>query len=414
MADPARARERIGVVGSGYVGATTAAAMLLIGNQVAVIERDEAKIERFRAGDCPVDEPGIGDALADGYSDGRVSFDSDLATLGSATIVFVCVPTPQCTDGRADTSMVEQVSRDLADHLSVGAIVVVKSTVPIGTADRIRKLLAQAQVDVVSNPEFLREGHALHDFLRPSRIVVGGASSESVARVAALYAAAAIPAPMIRTDSRTAELAKYASNGYLAVKLSFVNELAELADAVDADIATVTDIMGLDPRIGPTHLTPSCGWGGSCLPKDARALVAMGEQADAPQETVRSAIVSNEARLIMIAERLVEVSTRRNPASPTVGVLGLSFKPGSADLAMSPSLRIVAELLTRGMTVVAHDPSVHQVPRTVEGLRLVDNPTEVLERADATTILTPWPCYWEFVEHCDLVPSASFHGRSES
>ncbi|MGC5245963.1 nucleotide sugar dehydrogenase [Gordonia sp. DT219] len=404
----------VGVIGAGYVGATTAAAMIRLGCRVVVIDNDADKVRRLQQGHCPLAEPGLDDAFAAGRSEDRLLFGTELSRLAPATVVFVCVPTPGRPDGSADTSVADSVIDDVVVHLAADSVIVVKSTVPVGTADTIRKRLAHRQIEVVSNPEFLREGRALHDFLEPDRIVVGGASPDAVNEVAALYDG--LDAPLIRTDSRSAELAKYACNGYLALKLSYVNELSDLAHAVGADIGVTTEIMGLDPRIGPAHLTPGPGWGGSCLPKDSQALLASASETGIGLTTISAAVDANDDRGRRIAQRLAELARRRNPERPTVAILGLTFKAGTADLAASPALRIAGHLMDARVAVVGHDPTISPPSRVgevvdvevvdVEGVDVLPTAAAALDRADAAAILTDWPEYRELRARCDIVPTA--------
>ncbi|MGW4214285.1 UDP-glucose dehydrogenase family protein [Lentzea sp. NPDC004789] len=365
--------KRIGVIGAGYVGLTTAACFAHLGHRVVCADSDEAKIEALNAGEVWLHEPGLRDLVVKGLATGDLRFVTGSA-VSDVDFTFVCVPTPTGADGAADLTAVQAV----LDKASRG--VVLKSTVPVGTAARYP--------GVVSNPEFLREGHAVEDFLRPQRIVVGAQDERQAHAVAELYAATG--APVVLTDNTSAELVKYASNCFLALKLSYVNTLAELCEHLDADIDGVTEGMRLDDRIGTSCLQPGPGWGGSCLPKDTLALLATARAAGVDFTTLEAAVTTNRHQPHRVVDRIrQEVGTLDGAA---IGLLGLTFKAGTNDLRDSPAL-VVAQLLAQeGARLTAYDPCVSD---SRPNIAVRDSAAEVAGDADLLVVLTEWP---EFTE----------------
>ncbi|HEX8867831.1 MAG TPA: UDP-glucose/GDP-mannose dehydrogenase family protein [Lentzea sp.] len=359
-----RAR-RIGVIGAGYVGLTTAACFSHLGHRVVCVDTDEDKIEALRAGEISLHEPGLRELVAEGLDSGNLRFATG-STVSDVDFTFVCVPTPTGTDGAADLRAVDEVLG------SAARTVVLKSTVPVGTAAQ--------HPGVVSNPEFLREGHAVEDFLRPQRIVVGAQSERQAHAVADLYKATG--APTVLTDNTSAELVKYASNCFLALKLSYVNTLAELCENVGADIDGVTEGMRLDDRIGASCLQPGPGWGGSCLPKDTLALLATSKAAGVDFATLEGAVTTNRHQPHRVVDRIrQEVGTL---AGARIGLLGLTFKAGTNDLRDSPALVVAGLLEQEGAELTAYDPCVGGT-----------SAQEAAEDADILVVLTEWP---EFAE----------------
>ncbi|GAA0207234.1 UDP-glucose/GDP-mannose dehydrogenase family protein [Saccharothrix mutabilis subsp. mutabilis] len=371
---------RIGVIGAGYVGLTTAACFAHLGHEVVCADVDAGKVAALRRAEVTAHEPRLAELVADGVADGTLDFVlGNGPALTGVDFVFLCVPTPTGEDGAADLSAVDAV---LAETELSDCVLVVKSTVPPGTADRIA---ADVRVPVVSNPEFLREGHAVDDFLRPQRIVVGG-EEEPARRVVALYP----NAPALVTDRASAELVKYASNCFLAMKLSYVNSLAELCEQAGADIEDVTEGMRLDERIGSAFLRPGPGWGGSCFPKDTKALLSTSDEKHVDFSLLRATIDTNERQAHRVVEKV------RAAAGPLrgarIGLLGLTFKAGTDDLRDSPALAVAALLAAEGAVLTGYDPCVDHDAGPV---RVTDSPLSAARNAAALVVLTEWP---EFAE----------------
>ncbi|SEF20962.1 UDPglucose 6-dehydrogenase [Amycolatopsis pretoriensis] len=385
--------EHIGIVGAGYVGLTSAACFARLGHRVTCVDADESKVDALGRGEVAIAEPRLAELVAQGLGDGTLTFTDAQAELYGADLVFLCLPTPPAEDGRPDLGVLEHVLPQLGRLLRPGCVVVTKSTVPVGTAARIPGLLGRDDLPVVANPEFLREGHAVDDFLHPDRVVVGTDPPGSPAghRVARLYEPTG--APVVATDSASAELAKYASNAFLAVKLSYVNVLAELCERFGADVREVARTMGLDARIGPEFLAPGPGWGGSCLPKDTSALLHAAESAGVEFGILRDAVRVNarqRARVVRAVRQAVTGSPAGSLAGTRIGLLGLAFKAGTGDLRDSPALAVAADLARAGAELAAHDPAVSAVPG-LDAVQVVDDPYLVAKDAAALVVLTEWP-----------------------
>jgi UDPglucose 6-dehydrogenase len=388
---------RLGVVGTGYVGLTTGACFAHMGHTVVCGDIDQRKVDLLNMGHIPIVEEGLEQVVNDARANGRLSFVlGSQAAAKDADIVFLCVPTPQGDDGSADLSYIEQAAREIASVLKPGAVVVNKSTVPVGSTIAVEKVLQRSDVSVVSNPEFLREGTAVADFLQPDRVVVGAANRAAAERVAELYAS--IDTPIIITDPASAETIKYAANGFLAMKISFVNAVAAMCEAVGADVAAVVDGIGSDTRIGSRFLNPGPGWGGSCFPKDSRALVKIAEDHGYNFSMMRGVIdVNDEQRKRMVDKIAKAVGRHQSDLSGiTVGALGLTFKAGTDDLRESPSMAILDELCQVGAKVKAFDPttcgelSPHQADR-LRGIQLTKDMLDVADGVDVVCVLTEWP-----------------------
>lgn len=384
---------RVGVIGAGYVGLTSAACLAHLGHQVTCLDNDRSKVEALRAGTVSIVEPRLPELVREGLAAHRLVFTTEPAELNECEVVLLCLPTPMGAGGKADLGILEDALDTLRTVLARDCVLVTKSTVPVGTAARISALPGFAGTAVVSNPEFLREGRAVDDFLHPDRIVVGAAEQDAAAadRVAALYDGTG--APVLRLDSASAELAKYASNAFLAVKLSFVNTLAELCEQVGADITEVTGAMGRDDRIGPAFLAPGPGWGGSCLPKDTRALLRAAQGAGVDFAMVRDALRANDYQHAVVLRKIRRAVTGAVDGSLSgarIGILGLTFKAGTGDLRESPAIAIARQLSRHDATVTAYDPCV---PDNVDldGIQVVDDPYLVAKGAAAIVILTEWP-----------------------
>jgi UDPglucose 6-dehydrogenase len=385
------ASRRVAVIGAGYVGLPTAATLSHFGHAVVLAEREPARLTMLRAGRMPIVEAGLDDLVAESVAAGNLSFtDSAAEAVKGAEFVFLCVPTPQSTDGSADLSFVEQVAKEIASHLERGTIVVNKSTVPVGSATMVEQVIGRSDISVVSNPEFLREGTAVLDSLKPDRIVVGADDPQAAAKVGELFATTA--APLIVTDTTTSETIKYASNAFLATKLSFVNALAGLCEEVGADARDVLLGLGYDKRVGFEFLHPGPGWGGSCLPKDTRALLHIAREAGYDFSLLAGAIASNDEQLSRVIAK-VETACDGFLNGVTVAVWGLTFKANTDDRRDSPSIEITHRLAERGARVQAFDPTVDagaDVPEDLLGLHLCADPYEAALGARALVVLTEW------------------------
>ncbi|WP_084145221.1 UDP-glucose dehydrogenase family protein [Amycolatopsis jejuensis] len=376
---------RIVVVGTGYVGLTTGACLASLGHQVTCVDVDEAKVARLSAGRVDILEPGLAELVTRGLSTRRLSFVVGArAAVRDAEGVFLCVPTPMGAGGSADLRAVEAVTAEIGDVLPSGCALITKSTVPVGTAKRISAMVGRDDVPVVSNPEFLREGTAVQDFLNPDRIVVGSDSPAAATWVGQLYGDLA--APVVVADAASAELVKYAANCFLALKLSYVNSMAELCERLGADIDLVTEGMGYDRRIGRTFLKPGPGWGGSCLPKDTSALVKVAESVDYDFRMLTSAIDENIAQRDRVVAKIAG-ACGGTLAGARIGVLGLAFKAGTNDLRDSPALAVSSVLGALGAEITAYDPAVSG---GIAGMTVVDDPYQVAKDADVVVVLTEW------------------------
>jgi UDPglucose 6-dehydrogenase len=377
------------VIGAGYVGLTTAVVLAELGYQVACGESDPTKVAKLSGGEPTIVEEGLADILRSGLDSGRLRFvQGAVPAVKDAQFVFLCVPTPQGGDGAADVSFLEAVAVEIGPHLAHGAIVVNKSTVPVGSTHLVERLLERPDVAVVSNPEFLREGTAIHDALHPDRIVVGADDQGAAARVGGLFAST--QAPLIVTDAATAETIKYASNAFLATKLSFVNAVSNLCEAVGADVRDVLLGMAYDHRIGFDYLRPGPGWGGSCLPKDTRALVYIGEQSGYEFSLLRGAIETNEAQLASVTAK-IRTAVGGSLQGRVVAAWGLTFKARTDDRRDSPAVDILRRLVAEGATVRAFDPTVHgPVPEVPSGVEILPDAYAASEGAHCAVVLTEW------------------------
>jgi UDPglucose 6-dehydrogenase len=383
---------QLAIVGAGYVGLVTAACLTEIGHQVTCIEVDKAKLHRLRGGELPIHEPGLSEVVSKHTLHGRLRFTDEYAQVAGAEFVFIAVPTPSRKDGAADTSHVLQAVNSLTPHTRPGVVIVIKSTVPVGTGDQIAglPLVLGAGLEVVSNPEFLRQGTAVHDFLKPDRVVIGASSRLAAARVARLYAS--LEVPIVAVDRRSAELAKYAANALLATRISFMNEISHIASAVHADVNEVARIVGMDRRIGPSFLRVGLGWGGSCFPKDLLALSSVATTNGCHTPILQAVYDVNELQREHAAELLL--GAVRAIQNPVVGLLGLAFKPNTDDVRGSPALDIAQRLLKEGVTVRAHDPfALVNASHVLPGLDCRTDPYAALDGADALLLATEWEEY---------------------
>jgi UDPglucose 6-dehydrogenase len=379
----------VAVIGTGYVGLTTGACLAHLGHSVVCADIDAEKVASLRQGNIPIFELGLQDLVVEGIENGRLSFvlGSEAAASG-CEIAFLCVPTPQGEDGSADLSYVQRAAVEIAPHLPHEAIVVNKSTVPVGSTKVVERALKRPDVKVVSNPEFLREGSAVQDFLKPDRVVVGSDDQAAAMKVASLYES--LTTRVIITDPASAETIKYAANAFLATKLSFVNAIAAICEGVGADINDVAVGMGSDKRIGENFLRPGPGWGGSCFPKDSKALIKIAENSGYNFELLTGVLVVNEQQFDRMADK-VRVAVGGDLRNKLIAVWGLTFKAGTDDLRDSPSLAVISRLLTAGAQIRVFDPTIDVSNQgLLEGVDVAPNAIEACEAADALVVLTEW------------------------
>jgi UDPglucose 6-dehydrogenase len=388
---------RIAMVGTGYVGLVSGACFSEFGTQVVCIDKDAAKIERLERGEIPIFEPGLDVLVSSNRAAGRLSFTTELAqTVAAADAVFIAVGTPTGrTGGEADLSYVYDAAREIAGNLKGYTVVVNKSTVPVGTGREVARIIREtnpaAEFDVVSNPEFLREGAAINDFMRPDRVIIGVESDRAREVMRALYRPLyLIETPVLFTTLETAELTKYAGNAFLAMKITFINEIADLCEKLGADVHDVARGIGLDGRIGRKFLHPGPGYGGSCFPKDTLALIHTAQRAGAPVRIIETVADINDRRKRAMATRIV-AACDGSVDGKTVAVLGLTFKPNTDDMRDAPSLEIIPALLEAGAKVRAFDPEgMEQANALLPGVAWCQNAYEAMTGADAVAILTEW------------------------
>jgi UDPglucose 6-dehydrogenase len=383
---------RVAVIGAGYVGLPTAVVLSHRGHVVTVAEHDVTKFDMLCQGESPIVEQGLEKMLEDGISSGRLRFVRDAGeAVADAEFVFLCVETPQSKSGSADLSHLAAAAESVSGHLARGAIIVNKSTVPLGTVGLVERVIGRSDVAVVSNPEFLREGSAVADSLNPERIVVGSSDRAAAVRVADLFSDS--DAPVVITDARTSELIKYASNAFLATKLTFINTMASLCERVGADSVDLVHGIGYDKRIGFEFLRPGPGWGGSCLPKDTSALVSIAKSAGFDVEIVRAAIAGNEEQMNRVVEK-IRVAAGGTLDGMTIGVLGLTFKAKTDDRRNSPAISISLRLVEHGATVRAFDPTVSLGDASaidLSHLEIFGDPYEAMRGTHVIALLTEWP-----------------------
>jgi len=386
------------MIGGGYVGLVSGACFAEFGNDVAVVEAEPAKLTALREGRLPIYEPGLERLVADNVTAGRLTFGNDIAAaVAGAEAVFIAVGTPtRRGDGHADLTYVYAAAEQVAKAMSGYAVIVTKSTVPVGTGRRIAEIVRETcpglEFDVASNPEFLREGSAIGDFMRPDRVVIGAESERAREVMRQIYRPLyLIEAPILFTGIETAELTKYAANSFLAMKVTFINEMADLCERIGADVHDVARGIGLDGRIGRKFLHPGPGFGGSCFPKDTLALVRIAQDAGAPSRLVETVVSVNDARKAAMAARII-AACGGSVRGRTVGVLGLTFKPETDDMRDSPAVPIVARLVEDGATVQAFDPEgMEQAkPLLPASIRYCTNAMEAATGADALVVVTEW------------------------
>ncbi len=391
---------RIAMIGSGYVGLVSGACFSDFGHHVVCVDLDEAKIAALRQNIMPIYEPGLKDLVARNVDAERLAFSTDLASaIADVEAVFIAVGTPSRRgDGHADLSYVYAAARDVALAAKGPLVIVTKSTVPVGTGDEVERICREARpdlvLDVVSNPEFLREGAAIDDFKRPDRIVVGCEGERAKAVMAAIYRPLSLNnPPMIYVSRRTSELIKYASNAFLAVKITFINEIADLCEKTGADVQDVARGIGLDKRIGPKFLHAGPGYGGSCFPKDTLALVKTGQDYDAPLRIVETVVSVNDQRKRAMARKII-AACGGSVRGKTIAILGLAFKPNTDDMRDAPALAIVTALQDAGAAVRGYDPeSMEQAKPLLPGMAFATSPYDCVAGADAVAIVTEWDAF---------------------
>ncbi|MBW1713072.1 MAG: UDP-glucose/GDP-mannose dehydrogenase family protein [Deltaproteobacteria bacterium] len=385
------------VVGTGYVGLVTGACFAELGVKVTCVDNDLDKISLLKKGRTPIYEPGLEELINKNAKEGRLSFTTDVGeAIGAALVIFIAVGTPQGDDGGADLVYVRQVAQTIGRCMNGYKVIVTKSTVPVGTGEMIKKIIEENQTepnsfDVVSNPEFLREGSAIEDFMRPNRIVIGAGSDQAAAIMKDLYSPLyLIEAPIILTDVATSEMIKYASNAFLATKISFINEMANLCEKVGADVQMVAKGMGMDQRIGPKFLHAGAGFGGSCFPKDTQALAKLADENDYDFKIVKAVIrVNQEQRERMAAK--IEQALGGQVKGKTIACLGLTFKPNTDDIREAPAEVILRRLLDQGAKVKAFDPAgMAAMARLLPDIEYGEDSYQVCQGADCLVLLTEW------------------------
>jgi UDPglucose 6-dehydrogenase len=385
------------VIGSGYVGLVTGACFAEFGLRVTCVDNDEKKIKALREGVIPIYEPGLEEIVKKNVKSGNISFTSDLHdAVQKALVIFIAVGTPPRPDGSADLSYVEEVAQSIAENMNGYKVIVTKSTVPVGTGEKIRAIISKSQVekvdfDIVSNPEFLREGSAIEDFMHPNRVVIGANSDQAMAIMKDLYSPLyLIETPFILTDVATAEMVKYASNAFLATKISFINEIANICELVHADVHKVAIGMGLDNRIGSKFLHPGPGFGGSCFPKDTQAIVQIAREHGYEFEIVKAVLDVNEKQRRRMVDKITGVMGG-DVKGKTLAVLGLSFKPNTDDMRDAPSVSILGALKGKGAAIRAYDPvAMEEARKVMPDVTYCEDPYGCAEGADALIIMTEW------------------------
>ena len=390
------------MIGSGYVGLVSGACFADFGHDVVCIDKDETKIAALRAGKMPIYEPGLEKLVATNVAAGRLSFTTDLDEgIADARAIFIAVGTPSRRgDGHADLTFVHQVAREVGAALRQDVVVVTKSTVPVGTGDEVERILEASgntnRVAVVSNPEFLREGAAIGDFKRPDRIVIGAEDEFGREVMREVYRPLFLnESPILFTERRSAELIKYAANAFLATKITFINEMADLCEKVGANVQDVARGIGLDKRIGPKFLNAGPGYGGSCFPKDTLALLKTAEDYESPVRIVEAVVKTNESRKRAMGRKVIEALGGADRArGKRVCLLGLTFKPNTDDMRDSPAIAVARTLLDAGVAVVAHDPEgMEQARPLLPEVTMMDDPYAAIANADAVAIVTEWDAF---------------------
>lgn len=391
---------KIAMIGAGYVGLVSGVCFSDFGHQVICVEKDQTKLAKLRAGIVPIFEPGLEILLERNIAEGRLEFSDDLATaINDADAIFIAVGTPaRRGDGYADLTYVYDTARELGEKLSTDTVIITKSTVPVGTNREIKRIITacnpKAAFEVVSNPEFLREGSAIEDFMRPDRVVVGVESSEAEAVMRNIYRPLNIrETPIVVTDLETAETIKYAANAFLAMKITFINEIANLCEKTGGDVQQVANGIGLDTRIGGKFLHAGPGYGGSCFPKDTLALVQTGERYGAPQRIIETVVAVNDARKSDMVDKIV-AACGGSVKGKRIAILGVTFKPNTDDMRDAPSLVIIPGLIATGASITACDPEGgDEARKLLKGVDWVDDAYSAADGADALVIITEWNAF---------------------
>jgi len=376
---------KVSVIGAGYVGLTTGACLASLGHEVICADVDPLKVENLKRGQIPIVEEGLQELVQRGMNNSRLSFTLGASNAaGTCEFAFLCVPTPEGEDGQADLQYVERAASEIGGSLPPNAVVVNKSTVPVGSTRIVERVIRRSDISVVSNPEFLREGTAVFDFLHPDRIVVGADNLEAAERVGRLYEA--LGAPLLVTDAASAETIKYAANAFLATKISFVNAIAAICEGVGADVRDVMRGIGYDRRIGNEFLRPGPGWGGSCFPKDTLALLKIAERANYRFDLLEGVVTVNLQQFDRMASRISDAAGM----SGVIAVWGLTFKALTDDLRDSPSIQIIDRLLAKGHAIRAYDPTVSGNLRGYPTVTICESELEACDGADVVAVLTEW------------------------
>jgi UDPglucose 6-dehydrogenase len=379
---------QIAVIGTGYVGLSSGACFAHLGHRVFCVDVLQEKIDDLNKGIMPIVETGLKELVAEGVTSGLLTFSTDAASaVVNADVIFLCVPTPEGADGSADLSYIQIAAKTLSPLIRSGAIVVNKSTVPVGSTKVVERELKRPDVAVVSNPEFLREGSAIQDFLHPDRIVVGSDNLEAAIAVGALYEK--VGAPVLVTDPASAETIKYAANAFLATKISYINAVAAICEGVGADINDVVLGLGYDKRIGHEFLRPGPGWGGSCFPKDTKAMVKIAEDAGYDFGLLKGVITVNDQQYGRIVEK-IRIAAGGSLEGKVIAAWGLTFKALTDDLRDSPAIEIVSRLIAAGAEVAVFDPTVIVAPKGLEKLKVMSSPIAACNGADVIAVLTEW------------------------
>ena len=382
---------KVAVIGTGYVGLVTGVVLSEIGHTVTCIDIDESKVNTLRAGKSPIYEPGLDALMMKNIKANRLHFTTNhREAFADAEVIFIAVGTPQSDSGAADLTYIKQAAKDIALHTVKDAIVVVKSTVPVGTNDLVQSIIvenimADVKIDVVSNPEFLREGHAIHDTFHGDRIVIGAETEESGDIIVQLFKP--LKLPIVRTNRKSAEMIKYAANAFLAVKISYINEIANFCEAVGANVADVADGIGMDHRVGRAFLNAGLGYGGSCFPKDTKAIAYLAKENNASLTIVEQAIKANTKQRQLFLEKVLQ-HFNNDIVGKKIAILGLAFKPNTDDLREAPSLYLIEQLKKRGANIKAYDPIVKDVA-TLQ-IHSTDSIQQCVENAEAILLVTEW------------------------